>query len=60
MSEVRSSNQVVLAALDKQIASLEREPDKQQPELDDLDGLRRARAALIRANRAAITAAAAA
>jgi hypothetical protein len=53
-------NQVVLAALNRQIAELEREAEKAQPVLDDLRDLRRARAALIRATRAAFTAAAAA
>jgi hypothetical protein len=60
MFDASSSNQVVLAALDEQIAALEQEAEKHQPQLDDLDYLRRARAALIRAARAAFTAAAAA
>jgi hypothetical protein len=60
MFDAPSSNQIVLSALDEQISTLEREPEKHQALLDDLDGLRRARAALIRAARAASTAAAAA
>jgi hypothetical protein len=60
MFDAPSSNQVVLAALDEQISTLEREAEDHQPVLDDLDGLRRARAALIRAARAASKAAAAA
>jgi len=59
MSDTLSSNQLVLAALDEQISALEREAEKPQPRLDDLDDLRRARAALLRASRAASTAAAA-
>jgi hypothetical protein len=55
-----SGNQVLLAALDEQIAALEGEAETPQLVLDDLDDLRRARAALIRAARAASTAAAAA
>jgi hypothetical protein len=60
MFEARSSNEVVLAALDEQIAALEREVRKYQPLLEELDDLRRARAALIRATRAAFRAAASA
>jgi len=60
MFSARSSQEVVLAALDEQIAALEREVEKNQPLAEELNDLRRARAALIRATRAAFTAAAAA
>jgi hypothetical protein len=58
MFEARSSNEVVLTALDEQIAALERELENDQSLPEELDDLRRARAALIRASRAAFRAAA--